>query len=128
MFVLGLLLVLLAAGLLVAAIVAGADDRAAFDLGSLELSVSTTVVFLLGALTLLLLITGLSLIRSAARRAAARRKESKELSKLSAKLEKKEAELRQVDEKRSSEEAAPPADSEGAHRAPDGTSDNDQAR
>jgi membrane protein implicated in regulation of membrane protease activity len=94
MFVLGLILILLAAALLLGALVGGADDRAAFDVGSLTMSMSTTVVFLLGALTLLLLILGLGMIRSAARRAAARRKESKELSRLSAKLDEREAELR----------------------------------
>lgn len=128
MFVLGLLLLLLAAALAVAAIVAGADDRAAFDLGSLVLSVSTTVVFLVGALTLLLLLMGLSLIRSAARRASARRKESKELSKLSAKLEKKEAELRRVDEDRSTDEEASPAHRATTDPAHNDRNDTDQTR
>jgi membrane protein implicated in regulation of membrane protease activity len=94
MFVLGLILILLAAALLLGAMVGGADDRATFDMGSLNMSMSTTVVFLLGALTLLMLILGLALMRSAARRAAQRRKEAKELSRLSAKLEEREAELR----------------------------------
>jgi membrane protein implicated in regulation of membrane protease activity len=94
MFVLGLILILLAAGLLLGAMVWGADDRATFDVGSLNTSMSTMVVFLLGALTLLLLILGLSLLRSAGRRAANRRKEHKELSRREKKLEKREAELR----------------------------------
>jgi len=97
MFVLGLILILLAAALLLGAVVGGADDRALFDMGSFNMSVSTTVVFLLGALTLLMLMLGLALLRSAARRAAQRRKESKELSRLSAKLEQREAELRRED-------------------------------
>ncbi len=94
MFVLGLILILLAAGLLLGAMVWGADDRATFAVGSLDMSMSTTVVFLLGALTLLLLVVGLSLLRSGARRSAQRRKDSKKLSKLSAKLDEREAELR----------------------------------
>lgn len=94
MFVLGLILILLAVGLILLAVVGGADDRALFDMGSLNVSVSTTVLFLVGALTLLLLFMGLALVRSATRRATARRKESKELSRRSAKLEKREAELR----------------------------------
>jgi uncharacterized protein HemY len=69
-FALGLILILLAAALLLGAMVGGADDRALFDMGSLNVSVSTTVVFLLGALTLLLLIAGLALMRTAAGRCA----------------------------------------------------------
>jgi uncharacterized membrane protein len=99
MFALGLILILAAVALLLAAMVGGVDDRAVFTMGGLTMSMSTTVAFLLGAMTLLLLILGLALLRSAARRAAARRKESKELSRLSAKLEAREAELRQ-EEKR----------------------------
>ncbi len=97
MFVLGLILILLAAGLLIGAMVWGADDRATFDVGSLNTSMSTTVVFLLGALTLLLLIIGLSMLRTAGRRAATRRKEHKELSRRSAKLDEREAELRRTE-------------------------------
>jgi hypothetical protein len=104
MFVLGLILILLAVALLLGAVVGGADDRAAFDMGSLNVSASTTVVFLLGAVALLMLAMGLALIRSAARRAAARRKESKELSRLSAKLDEREAELRREENGSGSDE------------------------
>jgi uncharacterized membrane protein len=99
MFVLGLILILLAAALFLGAVAGGADDRANFDMGSLHLSVSTSVIFLLGALALLLVMMGLALLRSAARRAAVRRKESKELSRLSAKLDEREAELRREESK-----------------------------
>lgn len=96
MFVLGLILVLLAALLIAAAVLGGADDAASYDLGSLELSgLSVAVVFLGGALTLLVLVIGLALLRVAARRSRSRRRESKELNKVSAKLEQREAELRE---------------------------------
>lgn len=99
MFVLGLIVILLAAALLVGATVGGADDRALFDVGGgFSWDTTITVIFLLGALTLLLLMVGLSLIRSAARRAHTRRKESKEISRRSAKLEKREAELRRAEQ------------------------------
>ena len=99
MFVLGLIVILLAIALLVGATVGGADDRALFDVGGgFSWDTTITVVFLLGALTLLLLMVGLSLLRSAARRAAARRKEAKELSRRSAKLEAREAELRRQEQ------------------------------
>lgn len=96
MFVLGLILILLAALLIVAAVMGGADDAASFDIGSLELTgLNVAVVFLSGALTLLVLVLGLGFLRVAARRSRARRQESKELSKMSKKLEQREAELRQ---------------------------------
>lgn len=95
MFVLGLILILVAVGLVLAAVLGGADDDAAFDLGSLEVSgLNVAVVFLVGALTLLLLVLGLGLLRVATRRAAVRRRESKKLDRLSAQLEQREAELR----------------------------------
>lgn len=103
MFVLGLLLLLIAAGLLLVAVIGGADDRAELNMGSLALEVNTAVVFLTGALTLVLLMLGLVLIRSAARRATQRRREAKELSRLSAKLEAQEAERRE-DAERSEED------------------------
>jgi membrane protein implicated in regulation of membrane protease activity len=96
MFVLGLILILLAALLVLAAVMGGADDAASFDIGSLELTgLNVAVVFLTGALTLLVLVMGLGFLRVAARRSRARRQEAKELQKVSAKLEQREAELRQ---------------------------------
>lgn len=90
MIVLGLVLAILAAALLVAIILGGADDRADYVVGGLELEVSTMAVFLLGALTLLVFVVGLSLIRSGTRRAAQRRKDHKELERLNAKLGERE--------------------------------------
>jgi uncharacterized protein HemY len=99
MFVLGLIVILVAAALLVGATVGGANDRVLFEVGGgISWDTTVTVVFLLGALSLLLLMVGLSLVRTAARRANTRRKESKELSRRSAKLEKREAELRRQEQ------------------------------
>jgi uncharacterized membrane protein len=90
MIVLGLVLVILALGLLLAMLLGGANDRADYVLGGLELEVSTMAVFLLGALTLLVFVVGLSLIRSGTRQAAKRRKDRKELDRLNAKLDERE--------------------------------------
>lgn len=90
MIVLGLILALLAVGLLLAVIFGGADDRADYVIGGLELEMSTLAVFLLGAATLLIFVVALSLIRSGTRRAAQRRKDQKELDRLTAKLDKHE--------------------------------------
>ena len=112
MLVLGLLLILLAALLILAAVMGGADDAASFDVGSLELTgLNVAVVFLTGALTLLVLVIGLGFLRVAARRSRARRQEAKELQKVSAKLEQREAELRQ-------ERGEHPAPASGDHPAP----------
>lgn len=88
MIVLGLVLALLAVGLLLAVVFGGANDRADFVVGGLELEMSTMAVFLLGGVTLLIFVVGLSLIRSGTRRAAQRRKDQKELGRLTAKLDK----------------------------------------
>ena len=99
MFVLGLIVILLAVALLLGAMIGGADDRVLFDVGGgFSWDTTVTVVFLLGALTLLLLMVGLSLIRSAARRAATRRKESKELSRRAAELKEREAQLKREEQ------------------------------
>jgi ABC-type Fe3+ transport system permease subunit len=90
MIVLGLLLILIALGVLLALLFGGADDRADYVVGGLELEVSTMTVFLLGGATVLVFVVGLSMVRSGSRRAAKRRKDQKELDRLSAKLEKKE--------------------------------------
>jgi hypothetical protein len=87
MFALGLILALIGAGVFAAVIFGGANDTAVFDVGSVHVALSTAAAFLLGALALLLLLIGLQLIRSGARRAARRRREAKELNRLSAELQ-----------------------------------------
>ena len=58
------------------------DERYPVDSGVFDVTMSTLVIYLLGDLTLLLLVAGLALMRSGARRAAQRRKERKELARL----------------------------------------------
>jgi hypothetical protein len=77
MLALGLVLVVLAALVLVAAIAGGADDSAHYYVGSLQVDLSTMAVFLLGAATLLVFVIGLELTRSGLRRANRRRKEDR---------------------------------------------------
>lgn len=77
MFVLGLILILLSAGALVAVLATGADDQAAMYGGSVQLP--TLVVFLAGAAALLLFIMGLELVRSGLKRANKNRKNNRRL-------------------------------------------------
>ncbi len=91
MFVLGLILILLSAGALVAVLASGTDDQAAMYGGSLNLP--TLVVFLAGAAALLLFIMGLELVRSGLKRANQNRKNTRRLRK----LERRE-QARRVDE------------------------------
>ncbi len=80
MFVLGLILILLSAGALVAVLATGTNDHAAMYGGSIELP--TLVVFLAGAAALLLFIMGLELVRSGVKRANQNRLNKKRLRKL----------------------------------------------
>ncbi len=77
MLVLGLVLILLSAGTLVAVLSSGTDDHARLFGGAID--VSTLVVFLAGAAALLVFIMGLELVRSGVRRANANRKTKKTL-------------------------------------------------
>ncbi len=85
MFALGLILILLSAGVLVAVLASGTDDQAVMYGGGLHLP--TLVVFLAGAAALLLFMMGLELVRSGLKRANRNRKNTKRLRK----LEKREA-------------------------------------
>ena len=80
MFVLGLILILLSAGALVAVLATGTNDHAAMYGGSIELP--TLVIFLAGAAALLLFIMGLELVRSGVKRANQNRLNKKRLRKL----------------------------------------------
>ena len=77
MLVLGLILILLSAGSLVAVLSSGTDDHAQLFGGAID--VSTMVVFLAGAAALLVFIMGLELVRSGVRRANTNRKTKKKL-------------------------------------------------
>ena len=108
MLVLGVILVLIAVLLVLAAVVGGADDPAAFSLGSLHMSgLNVATVFLLGALSLLLLVAGVAVLRVAARKAASRRREAKETARMSARLQEYEAKQHGEDEPRHPDESRP---------------------
>jgi hypothetical protein len=76
MLALGIILILLSAGSLVAVLSSGADDKAVL-FGNVTMP--TLVVFLAGAAALLIFIMGLELVRSGIRRANANRKTKKKL-------------------------------------------------
>jgi hypothetical protein len=80
MLAIGLILILLAAGALIAVLATGTDDQAALFGSTLEMP--TLVVFLAGAATLLVFIMGLELTRSGLRRANRTRRDRKRLRKL----------------------------------------------
>lgn len=90
MLVLGVILILIAAGVVLAAVAGSSNDTATFDLGGFSVEMSPLLVFLTGAATVLLLVFGLSLMRAGVRSATKRRKEKKELNRLAQKLEAKE--------------------------------------
>ncbi len=90
MFVLGLILILLSAGALVAVLASGTDDQSAMYGGSVNLP--TLVVFLAGAAALLLFIMGLELVRSGLKRANQNRKNTRRLRKLERREEARRAE------------------------------------
>jgi len=90
MFVLGLIMILLSAGALVAVLATGTDDKAVVI--GLH-GVPTLVVFLAGAAALLLFIMGLELVRSGVKRANQNRKNNRRLRR----LEKQDAQRRDTD-------------------------------
>lgn len=83
MLALGMVLVLVAVLALVSALAGGSDESVSFEIAFVEGQISATGVFLLGALTLLLLVAGLVLVRIGLRRATRHRKNARELERLS---------------------------------------------
>lgn len=81
MFVLGLILLLLAVALFVVFLLFG-NQTVDFQSGLIQVTLDSLTIYLLGALTLLLLVAGLALVRGGTRAAVKRRKERKELSRL----------------------------------------------
>lgn len=90
MLALGIILVLIAGGVLAAALLGTSPDPVTFDLGVVDIEASPLGVFLAGAVTLLLLVIGVSLVRTGVRRANRRRQEKRELHRLSEKYETRE--------------------------------------
>lgn len=93
MLALGILLILVAVALLIAAVFGGSStgEPTGFDLGPVNVETNTFGVFLTGAVTLLLLVAGLMLINAGLRRARRRRQERKELTRLTKKVEAQES-------------------------------------
>lgn len=84
MLALGLILILLAA-LVVLTVLFGANTAPiTFDLTFFDVETSAVVVFLLGAATLLVLVTGLGLVTRGTRREMQHRRDRKELARLHA--------------------------------------------
>ncbi|HEU4513158.1 MAG TPA: hypothetical protein VFR87_08630 [Nocardioidaceae bacterium] len=94
MFALGIILILVAAGVLLLAVLSSADIPATFELSGVSVTMDPLWVFLTGAMTVLLLVLGLELVRAGTRRAAKRRKEKKELHRRAQELEARESETR----------------------------------
>ncbi|RYE79104.1 MAG: hypothetical protein EOO74_04235 [Myxococcales bacterium] len=82
----GLLLLLVAIAMVCVAVLGG-GDASTLDMGPVNLEANATVVFFLGMATLLLFVCSVMLFRAAGRRAAARRRDRKKVSELSAKLQ-----------------------------------------
>jgi membrane protein implicated in regulation of membrane protease activity len=91
MLVLGIVLVVIAAALVLAALVGGANQSASFDLGAISVEATTFTAFLAGAITLVVLVAGIGLIQAGVRRARRHRQDKKELNRLSKKVEAQES-------------------------------------
>ena len=93
MLVLGIILLLIAAALLVAALFGGSStgEPTGFDLGAVNVETNAFSVFLVGAVTVALVVAGLALISAGLRRARRRRQEKKELHRLTRKVEAQES-------------------------------------
>lgn len=90
MLALGVILILVAAGALLVAVLGSSATPAAFELGDLRITMDPLWVFLAGAATVLLLVLGLELMRAGTRRANRRRKEKKQLNRRAKQLEARE--------------------------------------
>ena len=87
MIALGVILVLLAVVAVVAAITGASGQLVTLDLGLFDVQTDSVGVFLVGALTVVLLLAGLALVRGGLRRARRRRQDKKQLSRLTEQLE-----------------------------------------
>jgi len=92
MTVIGVLLILLAVGLLLVGLFAGSDAGTTLSLGGVDISMSATGVFLMGAATVLIFVSGLELLRSGLRRSLRRRRELKQARAVVAERERRDAE------------------------------------
>jgi uncharacterized membrane protein YciS (DUF1049 family) len=103
MVVLGVLLIVLAVLVLSLVVVGGANDPAVLLLGSVKWDTSAATMFIAGVVTLAVFAAGMALLQAGLRRARRRRKDAKELGRLSARLEERD---------RAQEKQAPASDSQ----------------
>jgi hypothetical protein len=128
MIVLGVVLVVLAVAVVLAAVLGGSDTSASLDLGVLQIDTNAMGVFLLGCATVLVLVAGLELIRSGARRGWRRRKELREARAVVAERERQEqaereqAEREQAERERAADEHGQPGSNPSANPAAPGAS------
>lgn len=127
MFVLGIILLLVAVGVLVAVLSGGSNQPATFDLGLVAIQTNTLGVFLLGAATVLLLVVGLMLLVAGIRRGRRRRQERKKLNRLTEQLETREGAASSTDEGTSTAVATTPSGAEPAESAETGSSPETKA-
>lgn len=90
MLALGVILVLLAIGVAAGAVAGTADDSAMVTMLGFDTETTTMAIFLMGCATVVVLALGLVLARVGASRARQRRRDSKEVKRLSAQLERAE--------------------------------------
>jgi len=92
MTVIGVLLIIVAAVLLLIGLVAGSDASTTLSLGGVDISMSAMGVFLMGAATVLIFVSGLELLRSGLRRSLRQRRELKEARAVVAERERRDGE------------------------------------
>jgi hypothetical protein len=92
MTVIGVLLILVAVGLLLIGLLAGSDAGTTLSLGGVDISMSAMGVFLMGAATVLIFVSGLELLRSGLRRSLRRRRELREARAVVAERERRDGE------------------------------------
>lgn len=90
MFALGIILILLAVGAFLAAVVGASNDMSTFELGAFNVEMNTLGVFFAGAATVLLLMLGLALVKAGVAGANRRRREKKELRRKARELDARE--------------------------------------
>jgi len=87
MLALGLVLVVLSAMVIIGALLGGSNDEANFNLGLFDVETNTLGVFLLGAATALFLAVGVQLVIAGTRHSNRRRREHRELNRLTEEAE-----------------------------------------
>ncbi len=95
MVIAGLLLIILA-GIVIAAGVLGGSGAAALEFSGLSMSATSSTIFLMGAGSAFLLFLGIVMMRSGMRRAGERRREQRRLTELGRQLDQAKSESQDV--------------------------------